>query len=379
MSKEATVEDAPPTQEQVCLVPGYAFFVERLPLPEGLEAEEVGNFAELSLETLSPFPLEQLNWGWIQDEDSTAILLYATHRERLKQLGFANLEAYLWVLPDFAPLATLRFDQATTLRLESTEGHCLLTFAAGQSLPLTVQAQAGDSHLAEDPTEPLHVFCHQATIVPEAGLPTFHYDAEPRPVGSEDVTGRHIRLPENSLWAADLRAPAYKQNERNRRRLASLVGKTTGYAGFAALVLIVCELLLFVGNAWLGTRETKIAGQAQEVRRIEDKQSLMNKLDQVAQNELQPIAILEALNEERPGGIYFTSTIIEGRNRIVVDGIATTISELNAYIASLRDSGKFHLVGNPEQITRSGRTTFTVTLDFLGNPPADSSPDPTEA
>ena len=101
------------------------------------------------------------------------------------------------------------------------------------------------------------------------------------------------------------------------------------------------------------------------MRRIGDKQSLINKLDQVAQSELRPIAILDALNQTLPKGIYFTEAVTEGRNRVTVEGIANTISELNTYIQSLRDSGKFELIGNPKQQTSRGITQFSVTLDYF--------------
>lgn len=368
VSEAKTVEDAPPPQEQVLLVPGHAFFVERLELPEGLQSGEIANFAELSLETLAPFPIEQLIWGFIKDDASRGILLYATHRDRLKQLGFPELGSFRWVLPDFAPLATLRFDRPLTLRFEGECGAARLEFEAQKALPHGIVARASADAVANP--EGSAVTCSVGSggaSLSEGGQPVFRFSTDPQTVPEGITVPEQIRLSEDWLWNADLRPPVYKQAERGRRRLASIVAKATVFSIYAALLLILLELVLILSQSWLGSREAKIAGQAQEVRRIEDKQSLMNKLDQVAQNELRPIAILEALNEQRPSGIYFTSTITEGRNRITVDGIATTISELNAYTASLSDSGKFKLVGNPKQITRSGRTTFTVTLDFLAD------------
>jgi len=128
--------------------------------------------------------------------------------------------------------------------------------------------------------------------------------------------------------------------------------------------LILLECMLWLGGLWLETHTAKIAAQAPEVRRIEDKQSLMEKLDQVAQNELRPIRILEALNQVRPEGIYFTSTVTEGSNRISIDGISNTITELNNYTDALVASGNFVMPENPRTLTRGGQTTFTATLDY---------------
>ena len=100
----------------------------------------------------------------------------------------------------------------------------------------------------------------------------------------------------------------------------------------------------------------------------------MNKLEQVAQNELRPIGILEAANEIRLGlgktGIEYDEVAVESTNRITIEGKANTINELNKYTDSLGNSGAFALVGDPKYITRGGKTTFTVTLDYSHKEPA---------
>lgn len=102
----------------------------------------------------------------------------------------------------------------------------------------------------------------------------------------------------------------------------------------------------------------------------------MNKLEQVAQNELRPIAILEVANQIRidlkSSGIEYDEVVIEGLNRLTIEGKASTIKELNEYTNALRESGNFQLVENPKSITRSGKTTFTATLDYLHNIPSKS-------
>ncbi len=356
-------------REQVLLVPGYAFFVELLEYPEGLQSSEIANFAELNLETLAPFPIEHLIWGFVKDEASRRILLYATHRDRLKQLGFPEIDSFLWVVPDFMPVATLRFERPVSIVLRSSHGAACLEFEAQRTLPVSIRARAAFEELDAADNHPDSLFIRsEGPVLSDSGLPLFQCSLERSQVADSVDVPEQIRLSEDALWHADLRSPVFKKAERSRRRLGSIVAKATALSVYAAMLLIVLELGIFLSNSWLDSKQAKVAGQAQEVRRIEDKQSLMDKLDQVAQNELRPIAILEALNETRPSGIYFTGTVTEGRNRITVDGIATTINELNAYTESLSDSGKFKLVGSPKQITRSGRTTFTVTLDYLAAP-----------
>jgi hypothetical protein len=128
------------------------------------------------------------------------------------------------------------------------------------------------------------------------------------------------------------------------------------------------ELLLLIFQGWLGTLDKQIDSQRTAVLTIEDKQALMVKLEQVSQNELRPIAILEAANNirlESNLGIEYDSVVVEGENHITIEGKANTISALNQYTERLRRSGQFEIITDPESITRAGKTTFSVTLSYV--------------
>lgn len=370
MNEETTVEPHTETEEreQVLVLPGYLFFVDKVELPDGLERAEIDDFAELSLEGLAPFPIEQLYWGYLSHESSDFILIYAAQRERLKKSGYELLDDYTWVLPDFATLDGAHFPEAKTILLSSPDATTRIRLAAGDGLPIEVESRPPGEELPAATVESAKVATSLSGYrLSEQGLPTFRFEA------TEEVTGhwRELSPEESDLWRADIRDAAFKIAERNKRRLTAWTTRAISYAALFAVILIALEGILFGGNLWLGTRTSKIAEQTPEVRRIEDKQSLMNKLDQVAQNELRPIAILEALNTSRPQGIYFTSTVTDGQNRITIDGIANSINGLNTYTETLRNSGIFELIGDPKSITRSGKTTFTVTLDYTHNSAAE--------
>jgi len=349
--------------EPVLIVPGHLFFVDRIDLPAALESSEIDDFAELSLENLAPFPVEQLYWGYLYSKSAGSILLYASYQERIKAQGYKNIESYLWVLPDFATLFGAVFPDATTLQLEGDDSFSSIDFAAGDSLPLQVISGPEVQKLtAAQASLRLKL---ASTAVSEQGIPTFHF----QPIDSSAWRATHrvetLAPSEDALWRADIRDITFKQHERSARKLTGRITRATAYAALFAVLLIVLEGALYLGDLWLNTQSAKIAAQAPEVRRVEDKQSLMNKLDQVAQNELRPIATLEALNRVRPEGIYFTSTVTEGQNRIIVDGIASTINELNAYTDALLTAGNFEMPEAPRTLTRGGQTTFSATLDYM--------------
>ncbi|MGZ0707482.1 hypothetical protein ACWPKO_03995 [Coraliomargarita sp. W4R53] len=360
-------------QPDVLLLPAEYFFVETVEVPTALAANELADFAELSMEAIAPFPLEQLRWGFLVAPDSQSLLIYAAVKDRLKRAGHNELESYTWVLPDFATLHGARFNCDTEVILHGEQYNTALRLPSGESMPEQIRSlPRSDAMPVASATQSI-----QLKLLPvelsEKGTPIFQFET----LGDAPSNGHWSPLEpdEATLWQADIRPESYKTIERNARHTTTWVTRIMGYAALFAVFLILLEGLLFAGQFWLGTREAKIEGQATNVRRIEDKQSLMNKLEQVAQNELRPIAILRAANVIRSTlgstGIEYDETIIEGNNRITIEGKANTINELNAYTEALRKSGTFELVEAPKSLKRSGQTkvTFTVTLDYTHSEP----------
>ena len=349
----------------VLVLPAEYFFIEKVEVPTALAPAELADFAELSMEAVSPFPLDQLRWGFLTDPDGQHLLIYAALKERLKLAGHAELETYTWVLPDFTTLQGARFTRDTEVVLEGEHYTTNFLLPSGEASPENIRSLPEGSDTPRSTGQSIHLKL-LAVELSEESIPTFKFET----IGESPADGLWSPLEpdEASLWNADIRPSSFKTVERSARRTTSLVTRIMGYAAIFAIVLIVFEGLLLAGEFWLGTRTAKIDEQAIPVRRIEDKQSLLNKLDQVAQNELRPIAMLTAANEVRTAlgktGIEYDETIIESNNRLTIEGKANTINELNFYTKSLRQSGKFQLVGEPKYITRDSKTTFTVTLDY---------------
>ncbi|MDG1242155.1 MAG: hypothetical protein P8R37_08165 [Opitutae bacterium] len=367
--------------EQVLVLPGHLFFIETIDLPVDLEEAEIPDFIELSLETIAPFPVEQLNWGYLYSADAPTILVYATHRDRLKNAGYTELQGYTWVLPDFATLTGACFPNETLVELESTNNLSLLLFDKGTSIPrivLVAPVTDGDANQAlKDLKASPSNLPKSASILrirtggielSEQGEATFHLelaDASRSTLASDAWTT--LAPTEAQLWQADVRSANFKETERSARRLGTLLMRITAWAALFALVLVSIEILLLASQAWLSTLDKQIESQRTAVLTIEDKQALMIKLEQVAKNELRPIAILEAANNIRLKiklGIEYDSVVVEGENNITIEGKATSINALNSYTESLKQSGYFELITAPESITRAGKTTFTVTLAY---------------
>ena len=354
----------------VLVLPAEYFFIEKVEVPTALAPAELADFAELSMEAVSPFPLDQLRWGFLIAPDSQHLLIYAALKERLKLAGHTELETYTWVLPDFTTLQGARFTRDTEVVLEGEHYTTSFLLPSGEASPENIRSLPAGSDTPHSKGQSIHLKLLTVELS-EQSIPTFKFET----IGESPADGLWSPLEpdEASLWNADIRPSSFKTVERSARRTTSLVTRIMGYAAIFAILLVVFEGLLFLGDFWLGTRTAKIDEQATPVRRIEDKQSLLNKLDQVAQNELRPIAMLTAANEVRTAlgttGIEYDETIIDSSNRLTIEGKANTINELNLYTKSLRQSGKFQLAEDPKYITRDSKTTFTVTLDYTYREP----------
>ena len=49
------------------MAPGCSFFCRRVEIPGDVESDELDSFLQLQLESLSPFPLEHLQFGFVVD------------------------------------------------------------------------------------------------------------------------------------------------------------------------------------------------------------------------------------------------------------------------------------------------------------------------
>ena len=97
-------------------IPGECFFCETILIPASLmkdaeqESEDwrtkVEDFLLQSLEEsfFSPYPPDQLAWGYHGCSQSGKAILFATPLARLKQLGWQNLDLFRRVFPSFVSL-----------------------------------------------------------------------------------------------------------------------------------------------------------------------------------------------------------------------------------------------------------------------------------
>ena len=97
-------------------IPGECFFCETIVIPAALMKDadqlvenwraKVEDFLFQSLEepSFSPYPSEQLAWGYHCCSQSGKAILFASPLARLRQLGWENLDLFRRVFPSFVSL-----------------------------------------------------------------------------------------------------------------------------------------------------------------------------------------------------------------------------------------------------------------------------------
>lgn len=374
-------------RRRVVFVPGQLFFTRTLALPDGMAVADVESFAELTLEEMSPFSLEQLAWGYVTDPSVRWIFIMAVVRPRVPASQLTDWEEALFVLPGYFPLLLSDSNRPDAV----LQDHCLTLTHREEGCPLPARfnhyvlpeeegadpAAAAMAELVKAGGErQSFVELHEAVEKPDGAVA---FAMSRHVAGQEDPEALPELCIENmdTLWKADLREPDFKQQERKGRILAAYLWKGMFAAGMLAAVLVVGAVGWLALAGWLSANEQRIARQTPEVLALDLKQKNLEDLKQFAGAPFKPFEVLGALNQvrlERTKGsaVYFISTSVNKDNEVTVRGRAGNIGEVNRYADALAASGLFEQESPPEYQTRGDRTNFTLRLRYV--PPAETVP-----
>lgn len=366
-------------------------------MPAELNAAEAESLALLTLESMTPFPMEQLLWGYARDEDAGNMLIYAAYQERLRKAGYHHLEKNRQVFPDFLCLDNSSGEHGATHLLRGETGWTAAAFPAGARFPVATASRAlpmppaqepGDGEANEAASAP--AFDQDAFLeellgdMDEDNFPVgLTLDALPDSVATEAGNIRFVvngeefsHLPEKLVWEADVRDQAFGRRVQTQRRREKWLWKTMVAAAIAALLLLGTDILRWSGDRVVRHRENTIAARASAVLQIGDRNDLVNRLEMRSAGKLRPFLTLQAINQTRPRTLYFTDIEAGDANRYVIDGIASNPNEVNEYAQSLRDLGYFDSVVQENRRVVSGQVNFTLTLVVNELPAAQAAQRP---
>ena len=386
---KATIFQKLETLEQVHLLPGECFLCQKLSLPPGIERCEVAQAAEFELESLSPFALENLAWGFYYVDQAAFVLLYAAPKDRLRAVKAEALETDSHLLPSFISVLGRHYEQHTLLFLLQGQSLSAVMYNGGDatasdvftlSLKEKEPSEAGILKAREELMEQLDcsdlyiepgVFIVEEPRIDKEGKVYFPHRHLIDYDRSEAAFTTVFDSERDLLWQADVRDEDCIRERRKQRRVTRYLWKGIKGVGIAAILLLTLQLAIVGGRFWLNTQKGTIAAQEPKIRNIESRRDLMFKLEKLSTSELKPFVMLDFLNQQRPKSIYFTTATAGNLKEISVRGKSTSgVAEVNAYAKKLRETGFFDSV-KPKSETKDGLTRFT--LDVIFNDSIDQS------
>jgi hypothetical protein len=376
------------------LVPGNWFVTRAFAVPEELNAKEIDEFAELSVEEISPFNLVQLNWGYYFDEESNRAFVYTAFDQKLRK-DLAESELFDYAFPDFSQTFGLKFDSATLIFLihESTLSGILLP--ANDSVPQAVVGITLDVEFSREDLETAkeHIIQRiraQVGRVEESSLaePVSNFDLvevgktiyhrnwdqadtkgkpaiELLPYGDERGNPWRVEVPANSsFWAMDIRKAEEKELLEKRHGWTNWFWRASVIVLFLFLLLGISEFGIIALNKWY-EKELAIAAEARpKAEDVEQKMDILAKINQITTNQLLPFEMLNAINVVRPSNIYFTRISAEGGNSLQIEAVTLNASEIDGFEKTLKDTGMLSLVEISNFRDNKGRGTFRLRVEF---------------
>jgi hypothetical protein len=367
---------------QIALLPDGHFFVRVVPLVTGEGADTPEAQVELAVETLSPFPVSQLYYGFRTRPGLDRALVFASYRKRFpadETEGWAQADL---VAPRFAALLGAPPPPgATTWLIEAEDGVTAVHFPDESGVPADVSVYP----IAHDADAPARAAARDALLRSFPGsrvvvdLPVPTLDAEAS--NERELVFRAgeltSNLPVDQAEALDVRDKAEVGARRQARARDQWLWR--GLLAFAA-ILVLCglaEVGLIAGRMWQQTRATQVLVQKPDVDSIVTKRTLATRIEELSSRRLLPLEMVSVISAARPGGnIQFLSMNTTDLYTLQLDaqtpsGAQGEIDALQSALLKLEACETVDVQG-PE--IRAGVAAFRLTVTFRPDAlkPADS-------
>ncbi len=367
--------DRKPLNLKAAMAQGYSFFCRRVEIPGDVESDELDSFLQLQLESLSPFPLEHLQFGFVIDASRHCAFLYAAYRRSFEHSVASSWEEQEAVIPEFSVgLLAGGLDDETPLLIEGGSSFTYLEFDSLSELPRYFQSIPKRDKDINEGVERSDLESVSAKLKAERSVESIRvWKASSQIAIDKKVLklrakeeDRHIvvEVDRNSMWRMDLRDSETVERVQMEERRNYLIWRIA--IGMAAMIglLIAGEFVWFAEKGYLGLRRGWNEEQAPLVEEIVSQKTTINELLSFRESDLIPFDMLVAIEPFRTDSVVFTKVETNGPNSLIVLANATSNGQANQFKARLERFVKIEAVELQNIQSRPGGTTFTALLNF---------------
>ncbi|MCF3650788.1 hypothetical protein [Synoicihabitans lomoniglobus] len=353
----------------VVMLPDHRFFVRSVPLATGEGAGSVREQIELALETVAPFPLSQLYWGYWSRKGGDRALVFAAYQKRFAAAEIEDWGEAEWVVPQFgAVLAGKPPEPATTVILRSAEGLTALHFGDASGVPTVVKS----IEVAEESSD-REWDAARETLIRECGgsrtiLDVSRAEVDPGKPGDDEITvrrdGERVSFDLDEAQMLDVRDPTELAGRRRARLRDTWLWRGLVAAAIIILISALGEGGLYGLEKWQQGRRAKIAAQVPLVSEIETADRLANRIDELKNKRLRPFEMIGIVDQPRPEEILFLSTAATGLYSMEIEAVTESPTAVNTYISALSALPGTETVEALSLDSRGSRTTVRLLVRF---------------
>jgi hypothetical protein len=361
-----------PPPPRVAILPDAVFFSRAIPVPQGATRADVVSQVGLALESLSPFPLAQLYFGYYWPAGADRAFAFASYRRRFTVEQLAEWAGAEHVMPAFAAVLGCEVPPATTLILSSEGGLTAVHWDRGQvpsvvlHKPVATEASgeeraAARAALIRSAGETAKVIDVTAPLLASAGG------------GDNELVfeggGLRSVLPSDVAAALDVRDKADLEAMASERRRSMILWRVAMGAIAACLLFGVMELGLVGAGLWEKARIAKVAAQKPTVTHIMAEQELAGRIEELSTKRLLPLEMISVaspavVTPKDPVGIQFIRATASTIGTIQIEAQTNNAGEIPGFKTALEKMPGVDRVEIQGQRGHDNVVTFTLIVTF---------------
>ncbi|MDE6576371.1 MAG: hypothetical protein K2L24_03170 [Opitutales bacterium] len=341
-------------REEAYLIPCECCLTSSRPRPaEKSNPATIEGEVSISLETSSPFPLDDIFWGYFENTTSGNIQIFSALKSRIKDLD-ANAPHATYLLPDcFIPI----FDPSINRAILKHQEH--ETF-----FQRDVNGELTFSEEIPDRSQIPVVEIVEVIPVREFGL-VVHYTW--RTNAGSDAFEKVLEIPYNDprLHALNMQVGLFKKVTENNKRTADIT-RIVSVASVAVILATVGGWFLFKSLAGHQVRVSrKLTAKEKQVKSVQSKDDRAHELELFSDRKQAYFRGLDKINALRPESILFKSLHTSEGENFEIRGVATSLEESERFQRALEESQQFRIVKLVnEGLDNEAHIQFSLSLTF---------------